>query len=340
MCPINANSKNSIFSFLDETVEYIKKLNIDRSGKSILKTKRKTGFIGFIINAHNLKEIYSEYVETGRLAELPTRSLNQDPVENFFGRIRSCLGSNDNPTTEQFSGIYRKVVVSRELTSSTLSNCIDRLNILHMSSESQPKKYVKPAVVRVDPTFFINRKRKPDGNLTSIDTISKLLDATQYHPVDDQEFPFDGSKITIAYLAKIIEDKILNDIRSKCQECSKIVRHIFMEQDSVQHVQRRARQSTVDIGQVCNDLLRIHSFKIDFSYAELLRFINESHYSMDLFPEADFDHNHEHKSDLIQLIVEEFVRLRATYIAKKISLNEKKKMLRRKNLKSVHQAGE
>jgi hypothetical protein len=32
---------------------------------------------------------------------LETRSLNQDPLENTFGAIRSYCGSNDNPTVEQ-----------------------------------------------------------------------------------------------------------------------------------------------------------------------------------------------------------------------------------------------
>lgn len=81
--PINNDSKNVIFSFLDETVEYMKKLSLDRNGNSILKSRRKTGFMGFIINAHNLKEMYSLYVDTGILEELPTRILNRTPW-NFF----------------------------------------------------------------------------------------------------------------------------------------------------------------------------------------------------------------------------------------------------------------
>lgn len=344
---INNDSKNVIFSFLDETVEYMKKLSLDRNGNSILESRRKTGFMGFIINAHNLKEMYSLYVETGILEELPTRILNQDPLENFFGRIRSCLGSNDNPTTEQFCGTYRKVIVNKELTCSSLANCHDRLNILKISSKSQVKKSTLPAVVRVDPTFFAKRKRKnPDGNSTSSDAISNLLDASQYHQNIDEDFPFDGSDITIAHLATKIEDKIINNVRSKCEECSNIIKHIFMENElaeqdqSVQQAERKPCQSTVYIGRVCNDLLRVHSFKIDFNYAELLRCIDESLEPMSLFPGTDFGHNYEHKSDLVKFVVEEFVRIRATYIAKKITLSEKKKMLRRKLLKLVHYNGE
>lgn len=95
--PINNDSKEQIFSFLNEVVEYIKHLKAP-NGKNILKSRRKTGFMGFMINIHNLKEIYEQYAETKKIISIPTQHLNQDPLENFFGRIRSCLGSNTNPT--------------------------------------------------------------------------------------------------------------------------------------------------------------------------------------------------------------------------------------------------
>lgn len=349
--PINNDSKQFIFSFLDETVEYIKKLSLDRDGDSILKSKRKTGFKGFIINAHNLKEIYSKYVESEKIEEfLATRLFNQDPLENFFGRIRSCLGSNDNPTTEQFCGSYRKVLVNAELTCSALSNCVDQLKILHVSSDRQVKSSAQPAVVRVDPTFFSNRKRKkPDTNITSIETISNLLSTNRFQNVEENDqFPFDGADITITNLANLIEEKIEHKVRSNCDECARIVPRIFIENEKTRRSHsslstpsvRWPCQSTVDIGQVCNDLLRLHSYKIDFNYAALLRCIDEGLESMNLFAETDFSHNPEHKNDLIKFIIEEFLRIRATYTARKITLNEKKKMLRRKALKLVHYAGE
>lgn len=49
--PISKDSKQLIFSFLDETVAYIKNLKLDLDGESIIKGKRRTGFLGFIIDA-------------------------------------------------------------------------------------------------------------------------------------------------------------------------------------------------------------------------------------------------------------------------------------------------
>lgn len=54
--PISNETKRIIFSFLDETIEYIKKLSLDYNSVSILKSRRKTGFKGFIINSFNLNK--------------------------------------------------------------------------------------------------------------------------------------------------------------------------------------------------------------------------------------------------------------------------------------------
>lgn len=144
-------NKELIFSFLDETSKYIRSLKLDPSEKSIIYSKRKTSYLGFMVNIHNIKEMYLEYVENGKMDSLPTRRLNQDPLESFFGRIRTCcLGSNNNPTVEQFCSAYRKTLVNSELTSSAFSNCVDRLSILQVPSTNKPKEFAKPIIVRID----------------------------------------------------------------------------------------------------------------------------------------------------------------------------------------------
>lgn len=91
--PINKNSKDQIFAYLDDMIDYIMNLRDSPQGKSVLQIRRKTGFLGFIINITNLKEMYSKYVETNKMHMLEMRLLNQDPLENLFGRIRTtCLG--------------------------------------------------------------------------------------------------------------------------------------------------------------------------------------------------------------------------------------------------------
>lgn len=88
-----------------------------------------------MVNIHNIREIYEEYVDTELLANLPTYQLSQDPLESFFGRIRNSLGTNTNPTVEQFKAAYRKNLLNLEIQSSIFSNCRDQLNILTVSSK-------------------------------------------------------------------------------------------------------------------------------------------------------------------------------------------------------------
>lgn len=94
--PIDEKSKEHIYTFLDETINYIMNLRVSSpKGESVLKIRRKTAFVGFIVNITNLKQIYSKYVESHKIQILETQKLNQDPLENMYGRIRTtCLGKD------------------------------------------------------------------------------------------------------------------------------------------------------------------------------------------------------------------------------------------------------
>lgn len=83
--------------------------------------------------------MYEDLVETNLIPHLPTTSIQQDLLESFFGRMRSG-NNNNNPTVEQFYANFRRTVVNKELTSSTLANCIDKLDILTVSSGQRETK--------------------------------------------------------------------------------------------------------------------------------------------------------------------------------------------------------
>lgn len=134
--PLSMNTVERVLPLLNDAEEYIKSLKIDRT--NILKSRKKTGFLGLIINIHNLKLIFDEYVRSDVLKQITTYSLGQDSLESFFGRMRSKCGNNDNPTVEQFKSAYRKTLVNKEITSSTFANCQDNLNIFFVPS-TKPK---------------------------------------------------------------------------------------------------------------------------------------------------------------------------------------------------------
>lgn len=239
--------------------------------------------------------------------------------------------------------------MAKELTCSSLSNCVDSLDILQIPStrNTQENKTQHPCIVRVPPICSISqkiRKKTPKTNANAIEAIDTILNQPS-QPSNSDPFTFNGSDITISYLAGSIEKKITCPMRTNCVECQIIIQNIFKEnlKFSDLHVHTKNSsipcQSTVDICTVANEYLRAHAFKIDFKYNRLLNDIEEN-IGIELYEETDFSHDFQHKSDLIRFVIEEFIRYRATYIAQKITLNEKAKLLRRKNRKLVHFFGE
>lgn len=130
--PLSLETAQHILPFLNNSAEFIRSLKLKTV--NVLKSTKKTGFLGFMIDIIALKSIYEEYVETGELEQLATYQMSQDPLESFFGRIRSKCGNNDNPTAEQFKSAYRRILVNKEITASIKANCKDNLNIFFVSS--------------------------------------------------------------------------------------------------------------------------------------------------------------------------------------------------------------
>ena len=83
--PLQAESKNRIFSRMDEISEYLSELQ-DVRGTKICVGGRKIGFLGFIMNFQTIKKLYDIHVEHGPMDFLLTNKLSQDHLEHFFGR--------------------------------------------------------------------------------------------------------------------------------------------------------------------------------------------------------------------------------------------------------------
>lgn len=341
--PINPETKDQIFSFLDETAKYIRGLKLSPESNSIIYSRRKTGFIGFLVNIHNIKEMYLEYVESGKLKEIPAQNFDQDALENLFCLVRTCfLGANDNPTVEQFYSAYRRALIATELTCSAFANCADKISILCVSSTPKQKQIVKPTIV-LNEMHESNNGTRLTANESSIKEVSNLLKQNSFDGSDMNSF--DGSDLTVCHLANSIEIKIKNVARTNCSTCLDIISSIFQnnEKSSIRHVpnanDRIPCKSTVKICALANQYLLREANKIGFNYNHLVSSV-ENELNVDMLYEAtDFSHNLDHKVDLIRYIIGEMVRERANFIARKVTLNEQKKLLRRKNLKATHFAG-
>lgn len=137
-----------------------------------------------------------------------------------------------------------------------------------------------------------------------------------------------------------------NSTRTSCEFCSKILPDIFEENEKSGIVfapnknDRNPCRSSVKICEISNRCLHREAFRISFNYSGLIHSIEDQINVTELYENSDFSHNPDHKIDLIRYMIGEFVRIRATYMAKKITLNEQKTLLRRNNLKSTHFAGQ
>ena len=125
-------------SFLDEAYKYILGLK-DQSEVKIYKTRRKTGFIGFLLGIKSFQGIFHDLVEIPEapLKYVLTYKFSQDHLELFFGAIRAAGGSNNNPTAKQFIGIYKRLLLRSSIQGGK-GNAIprDSTQILHLMGDT------------------------------------------------------------------------------------------------------------------------------------------------------------------------------------------------------------
>ena len=106
--------------FLDECASLFEQLQVFN-----LKNQNVTNRMKFItcwkITIAGVKELWSILKSYG-LTSLPTRRLNQDVAENFFGQVRSEGGNSFNPTSTHFYWLFRKLLCNNFFNSGN-ENC-------------------------------------------------------------------------------------------------------------------------------------------------------------------------------------------------------------------------
>lgn len=336
---ITSLTQENVFSYFEEAITYIRSLKIEvirkvkKSGakktmtkqiKSIMLTDKRAGFRGFITDMTNLKSIYEECVNSNAMENLHTFRFSQDPLESLFGRIRSLNGFNDNPTVEQFCAAYRKVLLNTEINSSALSNCIDCLNILKISSRKYNTKEIDNCEQKL---FDLNEY---------LDLIGKTEQVQQFEKCNYAIDSLDAC--SVAYTAGTIELKIENAGRFHCDEC----RYVFAKNQkiSVPFNSTTACVPCESTYQICA-LAYKHlntMCHVDFNYRLLLDTILRDVKYTDMYSETNFENHQAHKFSFV--IVEEFLRIHANYMAKKATLNEQEKMLRTQLKKIVLLSGQ
>lgn len=298
--PLSRKNADLIFDFLNKSTEYIKFLSLRKT--KIIESGRKTFVLGFLVNIYNLKKIYEEYILMDKLEFIPTFQQSQDPLESFFGRIRSKLGFNRNPTQEQFKSAFRKILINTEITSSKFANCRDQLNILHVSS----------------------KKPETDTNSISINISHLNNQQESFEPFNPNDCLLDVLKeTTIVHFASDIEEKIRAS-NFKCSACLQVLNEnskVSKDSNVTKILKEIPCESTVYTCKVAekyiNIFLRRSKFDYDLLFDTIINAVDYKH----IFPKSDFNQHTDpnHEQFFIQFIVEEFIRSRATHIARNLT---------------------
>ncbi|NXD87420.1 THAP9 transposase, partial [Halcyon senegalensis] len=108
----------------------------DSVGRSVIKSKRKLGFLSFLLNAESLKWLYTNYLcsEGAPSHHLLTDAFSLDPLDLFLGALQEASGSSRNPTCAVFQAAYHKLLAGYSLApGSPRSGGWGRMNCLDIA---------------------------------------------------------------------------------------------------------------------------------------------------------------------------------------------------------------
>ncbi|NXV08313.1 THAP9 transposase, partial [Cettia cetti] len=112
-----AGNYTKISNLFDEAKSCFVNLT-DSVGRYIIKSKRKLGFLSFLLNAESLKWLSSNYTcpEGTPSHHLHTHAFSLDPLEQFLRALQQACGSSGSPTCAVFQAAYHKLLASCSLT--------------------------------------------------------------------------------------------------------------------------------------------------------------------------------------------------------------------------------
>ena len=121
---------------LEDAINFLVGLK-DCQGNQMLKSPKKTGFLGWCLSSHSFLSLYDSlvgYSPGSRLRYLLGYKFSQDHLELFFSAVRARGGFNDNPTALQFKSAYKRLLLRHEIQHGG-GNCLllDNTEILHIT---------------------------------------------------------------------------------------------------------------------------------------------------------------------------------------------------------------
>lgn len=325
---LNATNKAMYFEFFDSVTEYIKKLKfIDDAGevKNVCLSKSRSGFVGFIICMKSLNLMFADLVEDKMaLHSIPTYYLLQDPLEIFFGKIRSRGGFNDNPNVLQFRAAYRKLLAYNGIMISRGSNCQT------FQTSTDPFSSIAYVSSR-RPRFESDNENEfvPDDFNDLHSKLANLCDGAQSELTDCMH------DYSLFHTASLIERRIQD--MSCCVGCSNVIER----SEKVTNFFHGSKQtktpctSTFEICKAADRYLKVQMLKCDVNF-NLIYYSILNDIDTDRMFTLPFDCDSQHKFFLIRTIVDAFIQMKGSYLAREMSRNLHDKDIRKNLHKLLH----
>lgn len=297
---INFFNFDDVFAFLMEAKEYIYGLKVrgQKSGKMmpIVKTRIKTGFLGFLIDIESVISLYREYVDENNITHMiPTYQLSQDHVERLFCQIRAIHRFNDNPTTQQFKGSYKRIQMASDLAISSYAN---------ISS-------IEPAASTNILTIASGGKRSSEyvGFFHDEDSVEEM----EAFEDDHEDMCYNGS---LTFVAFEIERRLLK--AAGCSWCKRA----FHANEKVEgescigdKIPSRSTYETCRAADIAVKNL-IENADNHFNNRVITSVMQKVRLE-EMFTEFfESEHDSDHKHFLIRFIINEYVHIKCTYLSK------------------------
>lgn len=326
--PICPENKNETFQIFYSAIEKLKEYRIIKDGRVKKLATSSIGFKGIIINMYSLMQIYEEYVEEkGLLTSIPTYHLSQDPLEIFFGKIRTFGAANTNPSCQQFQSAYRKLLVYGTVCTSKKGN------VYNYEIVSQPFStitYVTSRRATLQPTIEENEP-VPDELEVVLEKLSEIEQQATCSIIDRQIMD-----ISLAYSAKIIENRISRPERMYCDACS----DVFNREDKLHGTLSNPCVSTYNICKEVDRFLKVEMLRGDINFQTMYYTIIQQVDVENSFTATDFTHQPDHKLYLIRAIIDTYIQIKGTFIARNETAALHKNKYRHRLNKLIHFYGQ
>lgn len=322
---LNPENKRVVVDFLENIIDYFKLLNVATDTQKvtpILNSRNRTGFLGIIISIRSLIHFYTEYVEEdSKISMIPTYSLQQDPLEKFFGRLRARNGFNNNPNIQQFKGAFRRLLCNIEIDAPDTGNC-------RIFERSLPEDYLFSNVFtvsskRTNLTFGDIEDAYKEQEEDILKTVFQIDQIEMHDPLLDT-----ATNYRVAHVAKEIENKIRK--RLECRDCM----GVFETESKAIGVGSITMpcKSTFKICEHADKFTRLHDInkkddpKYDFRviYCLMFRTLNLDQ----LYKNFEFKCGTNHKYALIRSIILQYIAIMSKYSSQQITLDQYQNMCR------------